>query len=133
MRVCLDTSAYSQFKRGDARVAEVLDRATGVGVPAVVLGELGVGFRLGRRRHENERELAAFLAHPVVELLAVDDEVAGIYADIVLDLRRAGTPVPANDIWIAATAARWGAPVLTFDVHFQAIARVGTVLLSASP
>ncbi|MGE3277889.1 MAG: type II toxin-antitoxin system VapC family toxin [Vicinamibacterales bacterium] len=130
MRVCLDTSAYSHFKRGHARAAEVIDRASDIGVPAIVLGELAVGFRLGRRRVENERELATFLAHPVVALLEVDDEVAGIYADIVVDLRRAGTPVPANDIWIAATAARWGAPVLTYDAHFQAIARVGTVLLT---
>lgn len=128
-RYCLDTSAYSRFQRGDEAAVEAIDRAAWIGVPAVVLGELRVGFRLGGRTEANEALLTDFLAHPVVEVLTVDEEVAEHYATIVLDLRRRGTPVPTNDIWIAATAARHGVPVLTADAHFEAIARVGTVLL----
>ena len=127
-RYCLDTSAYSRFQRGDERVVELLDRAEWVGVPAVVLGELRTGFLLGGRRDRNELELSEFLANPVVEILPVDDEISRYYADIVVDLRTAGTPVPTNDIWIAATAARAGVPVLTFDTHFRRMARVGSVI-----
>ncbi len=58
----------------------------------------------------------------------------GLYADIVSELRAAGTPLPANDIWIATAAARHGAAVLTYDEHFRAIARVGvTILTPAAP
>jgi tRNA(fMet)-specific endonuclease VapC len=131
MRLCLDTSAYSHFKRGHAQVVDLIDRAEWLGVPVVVLGELAVGFKQGPRRHENQSALEEFLANPVVDVLPVDQDMAGIYADIILDLKKAGTPLPANDIWIATVAVRHGATVLTYDEHFRSIARVGATILTA--
>ena len=128
-RYCLDTSAYSRFQRGDDQVVEILDRAEWVGVPAVTLGELRTGFLLGDRPSRNEGELRDFLANPAVEVVPIDGDVSRHYAEIVVDLRRSGTPLPTNDIWIAAAAARVGAPVLTYDSHFQSIARSGSVIL----
>lgn len=128
-RYCLDTSAYSHFRRGESEVVELVDRAEWIGVPAVVLGELRTGFLLGGRPDENEAELLRFLAHPVVVELPVDGDVSHHFAEIVVDLRRAGTPLPSNDVWIAATAARAGALVLSYDAHFEQIARVGSVTL----
>lgn len=128
-RYCLDTSAYSHFQRGDGRVIEILDRAEWLGVPATTLGELRTGFLLGSRSAENETTLRRFLANPVVEELPADGDVSLHYAEIVVDLRRAGTPVPTNDIWIAATAVRFGALVLTYDGHFRRIGRVGSLVL----
>lgn len=128
-RYCLDTSAYSQFRRGNRRVVELLDRAESVGVPAVVLGELRAGFRAGGKRDQNETDLREFLGNPIVEVLPIDEEVSLHYAEIVHDLRRVGTPVPTNDIWIAATAARSAFQVVTFDNHFLLIERVGSVVL----
>lgn len=101
-RYCLDTSAYSQFKRGDPKVVELIDRAGWLGISVVVLAELSVGFRLGTRRESYQSELDRFVAHPAVEILPVTEDVVNLYADIVLDLREAGKPLPANDIWIAA-------------------------------
>ena len=131
MRCCLDTSAYSQFKRGDEQVVELVDRADWVGLPVIVMGELWLGFLLGSRLRRNQAELAEFAGHPAVETLAVDAETARIYAEMVVDLRKAGTPLPTNDIWVAATAARAGATVLTYDAHFAAIKRVGSLVLTA--
>lgn len=130
-RVCLDTSAYSHFCRGDAAAVTIVRRARSIGVPAIVLGELRAGFRLGRRADENERELTRFLDQPVVSVLDVDDEASSHYADLVVSLRRAGTPVPANDAWIAALALRAGTTVVTFDGDFVRIPRVGVHLLTA--
>lgn len=129
-RFCLDTSAYSRFKRGDEAAVEALTRATWLGVPVVVLGELRTGFLLGGHADRNEAELERFVASPVVEVLEVDDEAAQIYAQIVVAQRRAGKPVPTNDLWIAALAARVGAPVLTYDGHFAAIARISARVLT---
>ena len=130
MRFCLDTSAYSHFKRGDAQVVDIIDRADWLGVPVIVLGELAVGFRQGSRAERNQAELARFVANPAVEVLPIAADVTPIYADIVLDLKKAGTPIPANDIWIAAVAARHGATVLTYDEHFRTVTRVGAVVLT---
>ena len=129
MRLCLDTSAYSQFQRGHHGVVALIDAAEWVGVPAVVLGELRTGFALGSRPLENEGLLARFLANPSVHELPVDGAVCRHYAYIVVSLREAGTPIPGNDIWVAATAARAGATVLTFDDHFRVVGRVGSIVL----
>jgi tRNA(fMet)-specific endonuclease VapC len=126
---CLDTSAYSNFRRGNKEVVALLDRADTVGLSTVVLGELRTGFLLGSRRERNESELDAFLASPVVRVLPVDAETSRHYAEIVAELRKAGTPVPTNDIWIASTAARHGATVLTCDERFQRIGRIGSVVV----
>lgn len=129
-RICLDTSAYSQFRRGHPPVVDRIDRAREIFVPAVVLGELRAGFRLGKLAAENDDDLRAFLSHPVVTVVAVDDEAASHYSDLWLDLRRAGTPVPTNDLWIAAAALRSGSMVLTYDDRFRKMARVGCEVLS---
>ena len=131
-RLVLDTSAYSNFLRGAAPAISLISSASWIGMTAIVLGELRAGFGLGKRRARNEDELAAFMSNPVVHELAVDDEAAQIYAEIVMALRTAGTPVPTNDIWIAAVAAREGVHVLTYDTHFGLITRVGTHVLSPS-
>ena len=128
-RFCLDTSAYSNFRRGEPRVVEHLDRAEWIGVPSVVVGELWAGFLLGTRTEENVSDLAEFLNHPVVETVPITEDVARIYGEILVDLRSAGRPLPTNDIWIAATAARAGASILSFDDHFRGIARVGSLVL----
>jgi tRNA(fMet)-specific endonuclease VapC len=128
-RLCLDTSAFSHFRRGERRVVELIDEALWVGLPAIVLGELRTGFALGRQRAANEQSLQAFMSHPVVEVLDVDDAASKIYAELVLELRRAGTPLPTNDIWIAAVAAREGATVVSYDAHFSRVRRIGLTLL----
>jgi tRNA(fMet)-specific endonuclease VapC len=68
--------------------------------------------------------------NPTVEVVPVDQSVARIYAEIVVALRVAGRSLPTNDIWIAAAAARSGAPVLTYDAHFRAIGRIGSLVLT---
>jgi predicted nucleic acid-binding protein len=130
-RICLDTSAYSQFKRGDPAVVDLVDAAEWVGVPTVVIGELLSGFARSAKRARNISELDELLATPVVHEIPVDREVAEVYAEILAGLRQAGTPLPTNDIWIAAAAARAGATIVTYDAHFAVIGRVGSILLEA--
>lgn len=129
-RLTLDTSAYCWMLRGEPAAMAAVSRAEWIGVPAIVIGELVHGFRGGTRREENEALLAEFLAESRVEVQVIDEEAGRIYAEIVEDLKRARTPIPTNDAWIAASAARDGASVLTYDPHFGQIARVGKRLLN---
>lgn len=129
-RLCLDTSAYSNFHRGHPQTVGLIDRADWIGLPSVVRGELWAGFLFGDQAERNAQALGSFLEHPAVESLDVDANVARIYGEVFVELRRQGTPLPTNDIWIAATAIDAGATVLTFDAHFRQIARVSVLLLS---
>ena len=129
-RYCLDTSAYSHFRRGDPAVVGLIDSAEWIGLPTIVMGELRTGFLLGRRPADNEAELREFLESPVVSELPAEGEVSRHFAEIVVELRRNGTPLPTNDVWIAATAARHGSLILTYDGHFERIARVGSIILA---
>lgn len=128
-RFCIDTSAYSHFKRGDPVAVDLVSTATWIGMPAIVLGELRAGFLAGKDSDTNEADLRAFLANPATEVLDIDEDAAKIYSEVVTTLRRAGTPLPTNDLWIASVAAREGATVLTFDTHFERIARVSVRVL----
>ena len=130
-RLCLDRSAYSHFKRGHEEVVRLIRSAREVIIPTVVIGELLTGFRLGSRVEENRQQLAQFLSNPVVAVAQVDVDVAEQYADIVVALRAAGTPIPTNDVWIAATAAKFSATVLTYDRHFERIDRVAARIIAA--
>ena len=128
--LCLDTSAYSHFKRGATQPLELIRQARSIVLPAVVLGELRTGFRLGSRPTENETELSLFLAESIVTIAEIGDRTSALFAELVCDLRRQGTPLPTNDIWIAAAAAETGTTVLTYDEHFKLVSRVGCQVLA---
>jgi tRNA(fMet)-specific endonuclease VapC len=128
-RYCLDTVAYSHFKRNEPRVVSLLDRAEWIGVPAIVLGELFAGFEQGKHAAKNVAELEEFLSVPVVEVLPVDRLTAEIFGKFLADLRRRGRPIPVNDIWIAATCARAGATLITWDAHFRELPLIGSLIL----
>ena len=128
MRVCLDTNAYSRLMGGHAPLRELLESADAVLVPATVLGELHAGFELGARRDANRRQLAEFLALPGVETIPVSADIAERYGLLVGQLSRQGTPIPTNDIWIAAAALETGARLATYDPHFDHIH--GLIVLS---
>lgn len=128
-RLVLDTSAYSQMRRGHAAVLDAVAAATVVLLPTVVLGELEGGFALGARREENRRELAEFLDEPFVDVMPLTAAVAHRYGSLYARLRRAGTPIPTNDLWIAAATFESGGELLTFDHHFRQVESLACRLL----
>ena len=109
MKVLLDTDAYSQLKRGNPRVADLVRASEKVLFSAVVAGELLYGFRHGSRFEENLRELHEFLDHPYAILVPVTLVTGDRYSRIAVGLRQKGKPIPTNDIWIAAHAMETGA------------------------
>ena len=128
-RALIDTNIYSLAMRGDANVTDRLQQFDEIGFSVVSLGELLVGFRGGSREAQNRSELTRFLDSQRVRLLQTDPETAEFYAVIVQALKRAGTPIPTNDIWIAATAQRHGLPIMTRDVHFSRVPGMALVTL----
>lgn len=129
-RLVLDTSAYSRFRAGDERVLEIIAACEIIYLPTIVLGELEAAFSLGRRERENRSVLGEFLAESFVSILPVTPAVARRYGRLFAGLRRAGTPIPINDIWIAATALDCGGHLLTFDGEFGRIPSLDCTILA---
>jgi tRNA(fMet)-specific endonuclease VapC len=119
MRVCIDTNAYSMLLRNRLALQRCLEETELVHVPAIVLGELHAGFCLGSRYEQNVERLQAFLETPGVQVVPVDDAIAQRYGYLVRDLRRQGTPIPTNDLWIAASAMETGSRLVSYDAHFE--------------
>ena len=124
----LDTSGYSALRRGHAEISATLRKSSGIYVNPIVLGELHQGFRQGGLQAKNEAELERFLQLSRVHILDISPDTADFYASIVISLRSAGTPIPTNDIWIAATAMQYTLRVVTTDPHFQRVGQVTTLL-----
>lgn len=130
MKRLLDTNAYAALKRNHTNVARVVRESTELVFSMVVVGELLFGFRNGARFERNVRELEEFLSSSYVHLLPVTWTTADRFGRIASALRKAGTPIPVNDIWIAAHALESGAELVTFDKHFQAVLGLPWALMS---
>jgi tRNA(fMet)-specific endonuclease VapC len=123
-KILLDTNAYSKLLAGDERVLEVIGKAEVVYLSVIVIGELLAGFKGGNRESRNRRLLENFMEKPTVEIISITTESAEIFNEVFHQLKNAGTPVPINDIWIAANAIETGSVIVSYDGHFSKIAGV---------
>ena len=119
MKLSLDTNAYSAFKNGNLELMRMLEDADELFVSATVLGELYSDFQIGRLTEKNSTELNTFLSKPGISITAVTNEIAFRYGYLIKTLRKQGTPIPTNDIWIAASTMETGSILLTGDKHFN--------------
>ncbi len=124
MKVVVDTNAFSSLMAGNVDVLEVLSGAKQVFMSTVVLGELYAGFKGGSREEENSRILESFLKKATVRTLDVSRETAEVFGVVKHQLRVLGTPIPLNDVWIAAHAIETGSQLVTFDRHFSRVAGI---------
>lgn len=119
MRLALDTNRYVDFCRGDPEVVAVLEQAEAVYLPFVVVGELRAGFVMGTKGPKNERTLRRFQMRPGVSLLLPDEQTTHHYAAVYRQLRVQGTPIPTNDLWIAALVLQHDLALYARDHHFE--------------
>jgi tRNA(fMet)-specific endonuclease VapC len=120
-KVLIDTNVYSAFKKNDPEVVEAFRRFDHIGMSVTVYAELLSGFRRRSNETRNRHELEDFLNNHRVVFYPHDDTTAEFYAQLYMQLRKNGRPVPTNDIWIAACAMQNGLAVYTKDTHFMEI------------
>lgn len=121
MKILLDTSAYVAFKLNDTEVVQTIIAAEEIIFSPIVLGELMFGFRNGSKFKENMKDFNQFLLHEVVELVSIGKITSDRYSRIASQLKEQCTPIPTNDIWIAAQTMEHGAELITTDRHFEKI------------
>jgi tRNA(fMet)-specific endonuclease VapC len=117
-RVLVDTNAYTALLAGEEAVLDALASADAVLMSAMVLGELHAGFKGGRKERINLKTLGDFLRRPAVRTLDVTSATAEVFGVVKHALKVAGTPIPINDVWIAAHAIESGSWLVTYDRHF---------------
>lgn len=124
LKAILDTSAYAAFMRGHKELRNALQQTREIYLNSIVLGELLAGFKKGNWARKNIKELQLFLESTRVNILDLNLDTAERYAVILNTLWKAGTPIPTNDIWIAASAMQYGLSILTTDAHYLKIPQV---------
>ena len=124
MRVAIDTNRYVDLRKGIAETVALLEEAEAVLLPFVVLGELRAGFVHGRRQAENERTLRQFLLQDGVDVLFADDQTTHHYASVFRQLRKQGTPIPTNDMWLAALVLQHNLALHARDKHFDHLPQI---------
>lgn len=124
MRVLVDTNRYQDFCEGVPDVVAVFRRAIEIHIPFVVVGELRAGFACGTKSLENERTLTQFLHRSRVNLLLPTEDTTRHYANLFRQLRSQRTPIPTNDLWIAALAVEHGLILLSRDTHFRHLPQI---------
>jgi len=122
----LDTNAISGLFTGNAALERRLARSDRHHIPVIVLGE----YRFGLMRSTRRTELEGLLARLESEshILCPDTETSIHYARIRDQLRSDGTPIPENDVWIAALGAQHNLEILSRDKHFdlaRGVRRIG--------
>jgi predicted nucleic acid-binding protein len=119
MRLALDTNRYVDLCRGDSQVVAKVAPADAIYLPFVVLGELRAGFAISSGARPNERMLQRFLAKPGVDILFATEATTVQYANLFRQLREQGTPIPGNDLWIAALVLEHRLVLYSRDSHFD--------------
>jgi tRNA(fMet)-specific endonuclease VapC len=117
--VILDTNALSAIADGDSAPLDELGRFTDAALPVIVLGEYRFGIAQSRRRQHYERWLNDTVSR--CRVLLIDEITADWYALLRNETKRSGTPLPSNDLWIAALCRQHRLPILSRDRHFDRI------------
>jgi len=127
MRLALDTNRYVDFARNVPEAVEKVREAERIYMALVVLAELRAGFVCGSKTVENERTLARFFDSPRVVVLHPDEDTTHHYARLFRQLRIQGTPIPTNDIWLAALVVQHNLRLYARDMHFDALPQLSRV------
>ena len=118
----LDTNGLSALAEGESALEPILRKAGQICVPVIVLGEYRYGISQSRERVHYERWLAEYL--PAFRVLEIEERTTIAYSTVRTELKKAGTPIPANDVWIAALCRQHSLPLLSRDRHFDAVSGI---------
>ncbi len=127
MKLALDTNAYRLMMDAEPAAVKLVRTAERLLMPVPVIAELRFGFLNGTKGRENEANLVRFLDRARIEVLCCDEETAVRYAELKLQLKKQGTPIPLNDVWIAALVLQHRATLFTRDSDFERIPQLPRV------
>jgi tRNA(fMet)-specific endonuclease VapC len=116
----LDTNALSAVADGNPALEPFLRRSVELSIPVIVLGEYRYGIEQSRERDRYEHWLTESI--PNYRILSIDEETTVHYASVRTETKKQGTPIPSNDVWIAALCRQHAMQLLSRDKHFDSVA-----------
>lgn len=116
-KICLDTNVIISIFRNDPHVQAFLAQHSRCLLPVPVVAELLFAAKNSARATENLKTYNQFV--DACTVLGISRKTANCYADIRLQLKRDGRPIPENDLWIAAISMEHNVPLATADRHFE--------------
>ncbi len=127
MRLLLDTNRYRDLCDGVPEALKIIQQAGGIHIPFVVIAELRSGFLCGTLARKNEQYLTRFLNSERVKMLFADEQTTHHFAQVFAQLRLQGTPIPVNDLWIAALAIQHNLLLYSRDSHFDNLPQIARI------
>jgi len=127
VKIAIDTNSYIAFLKGEEKAVSTIRTASKIIIPLIVLAELRAGFAFGTHIEKNERSLMKFLSSERVSIICPDEETTFHYSSIFSELKKAGKPIPTNDLWIASLVKQNSLFLLTYDKHFSYIKNLALV------
>ncbi len=124
VEIAIDTNRYRDFVDGVPEAVTMFRAAPRICLPLIVVAELRAGFAVGSRGDQNHAVFERFLHRPRVEVLMPTMETTRHYANLYRQLRSAGTPIPTNDLWIAALVVQHDLTLFSRDAHFDALPQI---------
>lgn len=127
MKLALDTNRYTDLANSVPEVVQALEEAERIYMPFTTIAELRGGFAMGTRGKGNELALQRFLMREDVVSVYPDEQTTHHYASLYQQLRRRGTPIPINDLWLAALVVQHGLVLYARDRHFDQLPQIPRV------
>ncbi len=125
-RFLLDTNILIGFFGQDSGIVDAVKKAREIFIPSIVIGELYYGAFNSGKPEQNIQKIDVFKNQ--VPILSCDSETAKFYGQIKFQLKKSGTPIPENDIWIAALSFQHQLPLVSRDKHFQQVKNLDMVV-----
>jgi predicted nucleic acid-binding protein len=119
-RGVLDTSVFIANETGRRLNVAALPAESAISV--VTLTEIRAGVLAAKDSATRALRMATLDTLSDIEILPIDEPAASMWAEMRVLLAEAGRRVKVNDLWIAATAAAHGLPVVTQDRDFDPLA-----------
>ncbi len=127
MKIVIDSNRYTDLCHGIPEVIEIIERASLVFVPLIVIAEQRAGFAHGSQQEKNERVLTKFLNKDEVSILYPDEQTTHFYANLYAYLRKKGKPIPTNDLWIAALVVQYNLTLYDRDSDFDNLPQLSRI------
>jgi predicted nucleic acid-binding protein len=124
-RALADTSVF--IARETGRPIDIAALPERLAVSVITIGELRAGVLVASDAVIRDRRLDTLTAALSLEPIPIDVEVASAWARLRLALRDAGSRMPLNDSWIAATAMALDVPIVTQDEDFPTLAGLDVI------